>query len=69
MSHPFPRLDRRCISVGTLSAGDDTKAFWAAKSPQERLQALELNRQIFFAYDPTTARLQRVLEVVERPWR
>ena len=34
---------------------------------QERLAALELMRQINYGYDPTTARLERVLEIVEFP--
>ena len=29
------------------------------------MQALELMRQIIYGYDPATARLQRVFEVVE----
>ena len=41
------------------------KAYWHSKSPQERLEALELMRQINYDYDPVTDRLQRVLEVVE----
>ena len=41
------------------------KAYWHSKTPQERLEALELMRQINYGYDPTTERLQRILEVAE----
>ena len=41
------------------------KAYWHSKTPQERLEALELMRQINYDYNPATLRLQRVLEVVE----
>lgn len=41
------------------------KAYWHSKTPQERLEALELMRQINYGYNPTTERLQRVLEIVE----
>lgn len=63
------RLDRTKLSIASLSQADDTKAFWATQTPAQRLAALELCRQLFYAYDPTTARLQRILEIVERPWR
>ena len=64
---PFPRLDRKAFSVQSLYAENDEKAFWAQKSPLERLEALEQMRQILYGYDPATERLQRVIEVVECP--
>ncbi len=59
------RMDRNTLSVTTLSEKSDDKEYWLSKTPQERLAALELMRQINYGYDPTTARLQRVLEIVE----
>lgn len=59
------RLDRTALSVGELG-DDDTRAYWAARTPEERLAALELLRQIIYGYDPATTRLQRVLEIAER---
>ena len=41
------------------------KAYWREKSPRERMEALELLRQIIYGYDPATTRLQRVFEVAE----
>jgi hypothetical protein len=39
---------------------------WLTKSPGERLAATERLRQINFDYDPHTARIQRVFEVIDR---
>lgn len=62
------RLDRNTFSVVTLAEkGDDDKAYWATKTPEERLEALELLRQIMYGYDPLAERLQRVFTVVEFP--
>jgi hypothetical protein len=59
------RLDRSKYEVGSLDDERPDKAYWQAKSPQERMAALELLRQIIYGYDPATTRLQRVFEVVE----
>lgn len=39
--------------------------YWRTRSPQERLEALELLRQITYGYDPAATRLQRIFEIVE----
>jgi hypothetical protein len=59
------RLDRSAFQIGSLDDEDPDKAYWQTKSPQERMEALELLRQIIYGYDPATTRLQRVLEVAE----
>ena len=61
------RVDKEKLSVlSSFEEADEAdKAYWHSKSPQERMAALELMRQINYGYDPTTERLQRVLEVVE----
>ncbi|MDE0634608.1 MAG: hypothetical protein OXI43_01970 [Candidatus Poribacteria bacterium] len=61
------KMDKTAFSVTTLSEKSGDKEYWLSKTPQERLEALELMRQINYGYDPTTARLQRVLEIVELP--
>jgi hypothetical protein len=58
------RVDRTAISFGTLEDEGDDRAYWQAKTPEERLIACEVMRRIIYGYD-ATARLQRVLEVVE----
>ncbi len=61
------RVDKEEFSVlSSFEEADEAdKAYWHSKSPQERMEALELMRQINYGYDPTTERLQRVLEVAE----
>ena len=63
------KMDKTTFSVVSLMDDPDDKEYWLTKTPQERLEALELLRQLNYGYDPTTTRLQRVLEVVERPRR
>ena len=59
------KMDKSALSVVSLSAESDEKEYWHTKTPQERLAAVELMRQINYGYDPTTTRLQRVLEVAQ----
>lgn len=59
------RIDRTAFSVVSLTDESDEKAYWLTKTPQERLEVVEMLRQLNYGYDPTTARLQRVLTVVE----
>ena len=61
------RMDKEAFSVlSSFEEADEAdKTYWHSKTPQERMAALELMRQIHYGYDPTTERLQRVLEVVE----
>jgi hypothetical protein len=63
----FPNLDKTAIVVASLFDDSDEKAYWLAKTTDERLEALELMRQILYGYNPATTRLQRILEVAQRP--
>lgn len=56
------RVGRTVVSYGTLDDEGDDRANWHARTPEERLEALELMRQILYGYDPATERMQRVLE-------
>ena len=58
------RLDRSVFRVGNLGDEDD-RAYWRSRTPEERLEALELLRQVVYGYDPATARIERVLEVID----
>ena len=65
-------IDTCKVDKGTFSvlssfeeADEMDKAYWHSKTPQERLEALELMRQINYDYDPVTDRLQRILEVAK----
>ena len=59
------RLDRTAFQVGSLDDDREEVEYWRAKTPEERMEALELMRQIIYGYDPATTRLQRVLEIVD----
>ena len=61
------RMDKTAFSVYALSdeMNEDEKIYWLSKMPQERLQALELARQIIYGYDPSSTRLERVLTITE----
>ena len=63
-------MDKTAFSVVSLDQADaEDKAYWRAQSPQARLEALELMRQVMYGYDPISDRVERVLEVVKRPPR
>ena len=59
------KMDKSALSVTSILEESDDKEYWRAKTPQERLEAVELMRQINYDYDPVTTRLQRVLEVTK----
>ena len=59
------RMDKSFFSVASLFDESDEKVFWLSKAPHERLEAVELMRQINYGYDPITSRLQRVLEIAQ----
>jgi hypothetical protein len=59
------RLDRSAFRITALDDDADEQDYWRARSPAERMEALELMRQIVYGYDPATTRLQRVLEIAE----
>ena len=60
------KMDKTALSVISLTeAAVDDKKFWWSKTPEERLAAVELLRQIHYGYDPSTERLQRVLAIAE----
>ena len=64
----WPKMDKRAFSVVSLDDEPDEKEYWLSKTPQERLAALELLRQIMYGYDPVTARIERVIEFIDAPW-
>ena len=59
------RLDRSALQISTLGDDAEERAYWRAKTPEQRLEALELMRQIIYGYDPATTRLQRIFEVAD----
>ena len=59
------KLDRTAFAIASLFDESDEKAYWLSRTPHERLEAVEIMRQIIYGYDPSSTRLQRVLEVAE----
>ena len=59
------KVDRSVFEVDVLENQGNERNYWWSKTPAERMQALELMRQIIYGYDPATTRLQRILEVAE----
>jgi len=57
-------MDRSRFSVNSIFDETNERQYWLSKTPQERLEAIELMRQINYGYDPYTVRLRRVFEVV-----
>ena len=67
MANVSSQIDKSALSVTSFSEADEEdKAYWLSKSPQERLSALEVMRQINYAYDPAADRIQRTLELAKR---
>ena len=62
------KVDRSAFSVSSLTDVSDEKAYWLARTPEERLKQVEILRRINYG-SAATARLQRVLEIVEREKR
>lgn len=61
------KLDKTAFEVFSSFEEADAadRAYWHSRTPEERLQAVELMRQSAYGYDPATARLQRVLEITQ----
>ena len=60
------RMDKTHFSTVSLHDESDEVEYWRTQSPQSRMIGLEFMRQVMYGYDPSTARLQRLLEVVKR---
>ncbi len=59
------RIDKSAFKVALSFDESDERSYWLSKTPEERLQHVELLRRI--NYGPAaTARLQRILEAVEQ---
>jgi hypothetical protein len=63
------RVDKTAFSVVPLCEADDEAAYWLTKTPQERLQPVELTRQTLYGYSVPPPRLQRVLTIAQREER
>ncbi len=60
------KVDRHALSIVTLRDASDDE-YWFSRTPMERLRAIQINRQAAYGEPNASGRLQRILEVVERP--
>jgi hypothetical protein len=58
-------LDKTVVAIASLEEESDDRLYWQTQTPLQRLEAIEFMRQVMYGYDPSTARLQRVLEFAE----
>lgn len=63
------RMDKTVLTVVSLHDPSDENEYWHRQTPEARLAALELMRQVMYGYDPSTDRLQRLLTVIQRKLR
>jgi hypothetical protein len=71
MSRVLPsdfKIDRKAFSIAALTEDSGEKAYWLARTPQERLVQVEILRRINYGIK-SSARLQRVFEITEREER
>jgi hypothetical protein len=54
-------IEKTAFSAVSLFDESDEKEYWLSKSPDARLEAIEIIRQVVYGYDPSSTRLQRVL--------
>ena len=59
------KIDKRYLSVASLSEKSDEKDYWLSRKPIERLRHIEVLRRINYGH-AATARLLRVLEIIEQ---
>ena len=65
MDVELPRLDKTKLSFSSIYDETEEMQYWLSKSPSERMQAIEINRQMVYGKDRTSSRLQRIFEVSE----
>lgn len=59
------KLDKSVFEITDLGQENDDLKYWLSRTPEERLQAMELLRRINYGKDAATARLQRFFEIAE----
>ncbi len=60
-----PCLEKKIVSITLLDDVEEERKYWFAKSPSERIEAIEINRRMVYGQDRVTSRLQRLLEIAE----
>ncbi len=64
-------VDRSVFTVCTswAEAEQHDREYWLSRPPAERLAATELTRRILYGHARCSARIRRVVEIIERPPR
>jgi hypothetical protein len=64
-------MQRGPVRTMTLEEAEEDYShidYWLSRPVSERLEALELLRQIVYGYDPDTARLSGPVQIIEPEW-
>ncbi len=59
------KVDRKAFSVVSLTDDSGEKAYWLARTPQERLKQVEILRRINYG-TKSAAQIERVIQIVDR---
>jgi hypothetical protein len=59
-------VDRTAVSVQSLLDEPDDHRWWWARTPRERLAAIEVMRRVVYGRTAAHGRLQRVLAIAQR---
>lgn len=59
------KLDKKTFEICDLKDVKSDLNYWLAKTPEERISAIEIMREINYGYNPAIDRLQRFFEIAE----
>ncbi|MFN0149554.1 MAG: hypothetical protein ACKVU1_02450 [bacterium] len=63
-------MDRTAFAIVSFAEAEALdRAFWHSKTPIERLEAMEMIRQIFYGADYAAAGMQKVFEIDQLPYQ
>jgi hypothetical protein len=63
-NYPY-KMNKSAFTVVSITDDQSDVLFWQTKSPKERLESLELTRQVLYGYVNSDQRLQRVFRVIK----
>ncbi len=61
----LPPMDKTAITVTSLKDSSEEDRYWHSKTPEERMQALEIMRRMVYGEARTNEPMQKVIEVVD----
>ena len=61
---PFPETDWPVRLLTQEEAEAEDRTYWHSKTPAQRMAAAEQLRQAAFGYDPATARIQAIAQII-----